>query len=41
MGNPIVTDSGAKALTYDADGRIDRVHMTTEGVHGAGPARLV
>jgi hypothetical protein len=28
-------------LTYDADGRIDRVHMTTEGVHGAGPARLV
>jgi hypothetical protein len=28
-------------LTYDDDGRINRVHMTTEGVQGAGPARLV
>ena len=28
-------------LTYDDDGRINRVHMMTEGVQGAGPARLV
>jgi hypothetical protein len=28
-------------LTYDDDGRINRVRMTTEGVHGAGPVRLV